>query len=129
MEKNYIVKSIELSFEGESAILHSFIDISQEKENEKLIVRSEKMNIAGQPAASIAHEIRNPLTAVKGFFQLMKQRNENEMYYTIIDDELSRIEQITSELLTLAKPHSENRRIHNIVQLIEEVKIIAYISS
>ncbi|MGG0740430.1 ATP-binding protein [Niallia taxi] len=123
-EKHYIIKSVELLFEGEPSILHSFLDISQEKENEKIIVRSEKMRVAGELAASIAHEIRNPLTAIKGFFQLMNREQENGMYYSVIDDEITRIEQITSELLTLAKPHTERREIHNIVHLIEGVIIL-----
>jgi two-component system, sporulation sensor kinase A len=124
-KKHFLVKSIDMIFEGESAIFHSLVDISQEKENEKLIVRSEKMNIAGELSASIAHELRNPLTAIKGFFQLLKgEGTENEMYYGVIESELSRIEQIASELLTLAKPHSESRKNHNIIQLIEDVKLL-----
>ncbi|CAG7614952.1 ATP-binding protein [Paenibacillus allorhizosphaerae] len=121
----YLVKSIDMIYEGEAAILHSFVDITHEKETEKRFIRSEKLNIAGELAAGIAHELRNPLTAIKGFFSMLKTTNERkEMYYTIIEDELSRIEQISSELLTLAKPHSDNRKIHNIVQLIHEVVIL-----
>lgn len=65
----YLVQSIDMIFEGETAILHSFVDITHEKENENLIIRSEKLNVAGELAAGIAHELRNPLTAIKGFFQ------------------------------------------------------------
>ncbi|MDF2606244.1 MAG: kinA 5 [Bacillales bacterium] len=123
--KIYLVKSIEMLFEEESAILHSFVDITQEKENETIILRSEKMNIAGQLAASIAHEIRNPLTSVKGFFKILKTGEvSKELYYKIIDDELSRIEQISNELLTLAKPHVDNRKEHNIGKIIEDVVVL-----
>lgn len=66
-KKYYVVKSIAILFEKEPAVLHSFVDITQEKENELLMIRSEKMNITGELAASIAHELRNPLTAIKGF--------------------------------------------------------------
>ncbi|MGG0716244.1 ATP-binding protein [Robertmurraya massiliosenegalensis] len=121
----YLVKSIVILFEGAPAILHTFVDITKEKENESLLIRSEKMNIAGELAASIAHELRNPLTSIKGFFHMLKNSGEEkELYYSIIEDELSRIEQISSELLSLAKPHSENRKSHNIVQIIEEVKLL-----
>ncbi|WP_078544828.1 ATP-binding protein [Litchfieldia alkalitelluris] len=125
LTKYYLVNSINLLFEDEEAILHAFVDVTQEKENEKLMIRSEKMTIAGELAASIAHELRNPLTAVKGFFQMMKQTEEKvELYYNVIDAELSRIEQIASELLTLAKPHTDDRKDYNIVQLVEEVKLL-----
>ncbi|GIN64122.1 hypothetical protein J27TS8_41150 [Robertmurraya siralis] len=121
----YLVKSITILFKSKPAILHAFVDITKEKENESLLIRAEKMNIAGELAASIAHELRNPLTSVKGFFRMLRDSGEGkELYYSIIEDELSRIEQISSELLTLAKPHSENRKSHNIVQIIEEVKLL-----
>lgn len=37
-----------------------------------IMIRSEKMNVAGQLAASLVHEIRNPLTSLKGFLQLLQ---------------------------------------------------------
>ncbi|OIJ12836.1 hypothetical protein BKP35_09700 [Anaerobacillus arseniciselenatis] len=124
-KKFYLVKSISLLFDRQEAFLHSFIDITQEKDNENLIIRSEKMNIAGELAASIAHELRNPLAAIKGFFHILKTSDEEkELYFNVIEDELSRIEQISSELLTLAKPHSEDRKVHNIIQLVNEVILL-----
>ncbi|WP_078410926.1 ATP-binding protein [Priestia abyssalis] len=123
--RQYLVKSIEITYEEEPAILHSFVDITHEKENEMLMIRSEKMNIVGELAASIAHELRNPLTAIKGFFHMLKATNEGEeLYYSVIEGELSRIEQISSELLTLAKPHSDNKRSYNIIQLIDDVIVL-----
>ncbi|CAG7600185.1 Adaptive-response sensory-kinase SasA [Paenibacillus solanacearum] len=122
---HYLIQSIETMYEGEAAILHSFVDITHEKESEKLILRSEKLNIAGELAAGIAHELRNPLTAIKGFFRMLKTSNDKkQLYYSVIEEELSRIEQISSELLSLAKPHSESRSDHNLVQLIREVAIL-----
>lgn len=121
----YLVYSIDLIYGEGMAKLHPFIDITQQKENEKLIIRSEKKTIAGELAASIAHELRNPLTAVKGFFHILKNTNEKkDLYFTVIEDELSRIEQIASELLTLAKPHSDNRKNYNLIQLVEDVKLL-----
>ena len=56
---------------------------------------------------------------------MLRTLNEDkEMYYNIIEIELSRIEQISSELLTLAKPNSDNRSSRNIVQIIDEVKML-----
>ncbi len=76
------------------------------------INRSEKLNTLGELAASIAHEIRNPLTVVKGFLQLMKEddeknKNENERYLSLILSELGRAEGIISDYLNFAKPQLE----------------------
>ncbi|WP_171654013.1 PAS domain-containing sensor histidine kinase [Paenibacillus foliorum] len=80
-------------------------DITDKKKAEELMIQSEKLSIAGQLAAGIAHEIRNPITAIKGFIQLMKSGvSEKKMYYDIITSEIERIEVILNELLILAKP-------------------------
>jgi two-component system, sporulation sensor kinase A len=81
-------------------------DITQRMEAEELALKSEKLTLAGQLAAGIAHEIRNPLTAIKGFLQLMENgfplRKE---HVQVMSSELMRIEVILNELLLLAKPH------------------------
>ncbi|MBD8068496.1 PAS domain S-box protein [Bacillus sp. PS06] len=80
-------------------------DITDRKNVEDLMLKSEKLSIAGQLAAGIAHEIRNPLTSIKGFLQLIQTHTkENENYFHIIFSELNRVELILSELLVLAKP-------------------------
>jgi signal transduction histidine kinase len=76
-----------------------------EKKSYELLQASEKLAIAGQMAAGIAHEIRNPLTALKGFLKLMRNGSEGKKeYFDIMDSELDRIELILSELLLLSKP-------------------------
>jgi signal transduction histidine kinase len=80
--------------------------VKMEKATEELILRSEKLSVVGQLAAGIAHEIRNPLTAIKGFFQLMQSHGSKKEYYDIVSEELKRIEMILTELLILAKPHA-----------------------
>ncbi|MCT2535755.1 ATP-binding protein [Aquibacillus koreensis] len=98
--------------------------IKLERRAENELLRSEQLTFAGQFAAGICHEIRNPLTTIKGFFQLLKEDNLNDMYYQVIEKELDRIQQITSELLLLAKPHSEEREHHNLAELVNEVIIL-----
>ena len=54
-------------------------------------------------AAGIAHEVRNPLTAVKGFLQLMDQSSKNE-YSQIAQSELDRAIHILNDLMSVSKP-------------------------
>ncbi|PLR66530.1 MULTISPECIES: ATP-binding protein [Bacillaceae] len=70
------------------------------------IIRTEKLNTLGELAASIAHEVRNPLTVVKGFLQLMEKekKNHNEEYLSLILSELGRAETILNDYLNFAKP-------------------------
>lgn len=86
-----------------AAAVVTFRDITELKHAREMVKRSEKLTLAGELAAGIAHEIRNPLTAIKGFIQLLKERLPSS-YYDIILAEIGRIELITGELLMLSKP-------------------------
>lgn len=87
-----------------NGIAVSFRDLTDRKQAEELMIQSEKLSIAGQLSAAIAHEIRNPITAIKGFLKLLQNSNEKQLYYEIVESEIARIELILSELLSLAKP-------------------------
>lgn len=94
------------TMDNEPAVQMIIRDISERKKNEELLINSEKLYIAGQLAAGIAHEIRNPLTSLKGFLQLIAAGRNNRTYYDIMNIELDRISDIVSELLMLAKPQA-----------------------
>lgn len=79
-------------------------DISERRKAEELILKSEKLSAVGQLAAGVAHEIRNPLTSIKGFVQLLQKEVTKQNYIDIIMSEINRIEEIIKEFLTLAKP-------------------------
>ncbi|MDE5415156.1 ATP-binding protein [Alkalihalobacillus sp. MEB203] len=105
-------------------VVVTFRDVTEEKQAEELMLKSEKLKLAGQLAAGISHEVRNPLTAIKGFFQLIKTTGMNDDYFKIIDDELSRIEDISGELLILAKPQTNTYQDNELHQLIKEVVLL-----
>ncbi len=94
-------------------------DISERKKSEELLLQSEKLSIVGELAAGVAHEIRNPLTTIKGFVQLYKAENSSIKYNDLLLSELERIENITSELLTLGKPQAIQMNRINVRKLIE----------
>lgn len=110
-------------FEGKEAILSIGKDITDKKEQtESLLQKSEKLALVGQLAAGIAHEIRNPLTAIKGFIQLSReQKDHQQKYLNIVSKELERIELIVGEFLVLAKPNVVKFQVKDIKPLLEDV--------
>nr|WP_280922009.1 MULTISPECIES: PAS domain-containing sensor histidine kinase [unclassified Paenibacillus] len=91
---------------GEAVIQSVFRDVTERKQAEEFMRRSEKLSLVGQMAAGVAHEIRNPLTSIKGFSQLLKEKNDSYRdYYEIMISELDRINEIVNEFMYLAKPN------------------------
>ncbi|MBD8031556.1 MULTISPECIES: two-component system sensor histidine kinase NtrB [Solibacillus] len=98
-------------------------DISYIKENENLILQSEKLKLVGELAAGVAHEIRNPMTVISGYVQMMNE-NPNSPYYEytkLIQSETERIELILSEFLVLSKPQPNQFIPINLVEALTEV--------
>lgn len=74
------------------------------------IQRTETMNALSELAATVAHEIRNPLTVVRGFMQLLNERQTDETdrkYMKMMIDELDSAESIINNFLSLSKPQRE----------------------
>jgi PAS domain S-box-containing protein len=98
------------------------IHVSDHVEAENIIVESEKLKVAGQLAAGIAHEIKNPLTSLKGFIQLMRAEEvPTKKYLEIMEDEIHRLDVISNELLVLAKPHKNRVNVDNLTRIVQEV--------
>lgn len=98
-------------------------DITLLKDAEQRLVQSEKLSVIGELSAGIAHEIRNPLTAIKGFLQLLKMEKmfANNKYLEIMESEIKRIELITSEFMVLSSPKVKNYVKSNVCQLADDV--------
>ncbi|UIO41214.1 two-component sensor histidine kinase [Brevibacillus brevis] len=92
----------------------------------KQVERSEKLNLISELAASVAHEVRNPLTVVRGFVQLLREETnpKNVEYIRLVLNELDRAEFIISDYLNLAKPHSETLERLEIAHTVKEVTAI-----
>ncbi len=98
-------------------------DVTQQQKLDELMIRSDKLSVLGELAAGIAHEIRNPLTSLKGFIQLIQSVTENkyEDYCNIMLDELERVNGIVGEFLMLAKPQHAALSLQNPIQLMKDV--------
>ncbi len=92
--------------DGTQLFLMQLLDITKRKVAEEEIARLDRLNLVGELAASIAHEVRNPMTTVRGFLQILKRRNtlhENGEYFDLMISELDRANGILSEFLSIAK--------------------------
>ncbi|WP_442599270.1 PAS domain S-box protein [Neobacillus sp. D3-1R] len=97
-------------------------DVTEKIEMEKRLRKSDTLNVIGELAAGIAHEIRNPMTALKGFIQLLQgeMREDRSMYFQVILSELNRIDSIINEFLILAKPQVVKYSKVDIVQIMRD---------
>lgn len=91
---------------------------------EKEIMRLEQLNIIGQMSAGIGHEVRNALTTVHGFLQILRnkeQDNKNKDYYEIMISEMERANNIISEFLVFANTRPVKFEKQNLNKLIEKM--------
>ncbi|HZG83332.1 ATP-binding protein [Paenibacillus sp.] len=95
-------------------------DISELKRNRERLQHSEKLAAIGELAAGIAHEIRNPLTTLRGFLQLI-HRSGSAKYSDIMLSEVDRIHTIANELLLLGKPQAYSLERKPIASLLEAI--------
>ncbi|WP_056827500.1 ATP-binding protein [Psychrobacillus sp. FJAT-21963] len=81
-------------------------DESEKMKMKKRLDHTESLSTLGQLAASIAHEIRNPMTSLKGFTQLLYStaNDDGKRYLSVINDEINRMEEILTEFLEVSKP-------------------------
>ncbi|WAH37300.1 two-component system sensor histidine kinase NtrB [Alicyclobacillus dauci] len=102
-------------------------DIGNFSALEQQTQRIEKMATVGKMAAGIAHEIRNPLTTVKGFLQVLENRlhdglmDEEIEYVQVMMNEIERVNALVAELLLLSKPHKLEWKTFSLQELFEEI--------
>ncbi|ARA84879.1 ATP-binding protein [Bacillus paralicheniformis] len=100
-------------------------DITNQKRSEKMLMKSEMLSAVGQLAAGIAHEIRNPLTSLKGFLQLMIQSKKYQKDYAeVMMSEFIRLEAIINEFLVLAKTKSTTFDPVQVNSIVEDVCMV-----
>jgi len=101
-----------------------FRDITVLKRQQLEYARLERLNLIGQLAAGISHEIRNPLTTVKGFLQMFGSRSKYEQdkeYLELMVSEIDRANEIITDFLSMAKANLDNIKLKNINKVINRV--------
>ena len=85
-----------------------FKDLTEVRLLKQEVVRSQRLATVGRLAAGIAHEIRNPLSSIKGFATYFKERYqekpEDQQVSNIMIQEVDRLNKVVGQLLDFAKP-------------------------
>ncbi|OMF37358.1 PAS domain-containing sensor histidine kinase [Paenibacillus sp. FSL H8-0548] len=100
-------------------------NITSRKQTEEIIRRSEKLSVVGQIAAGVAHEVRNPLTTLRGFVQLQKQTGTlSPAHLEVMLGELDQINMIVSEFLVFAKPQANHYQPIDVLGLVSDIMLL-----
>ncbi|NEU30807.1 GHKL domain-containing protein [bacterium LRH843] len=93
-------------------VIASVTEMARSKKQDAIIQNVDKLAMVGELAAGIAHEIKNPLTSLKGFTQMIHENLINQdlkPYVNIMLQELERINTIVNEFMLIAKPNQNIR--------------------
>ncbi|MGF3104620.1 ATP-binding protein [Rossellomorea sp. DUT-2] len=89
----------------------------------KELIKAEKFNVVSELAASVAHEIRNPMTTVRGFMQLLQRETltkEQKSFIDISIKELDHAQDVINQYLSLAKPQTEEYEVFSLTDTLNE---------
>ncbi|MBN2327592.1 MAG: PAS domain-containing protein [Candidatus Omnitrophica bacterium] len=107
---------------GTTCLLH---DLTVERLLEEKARRSDRLAALGELAAGVAHEMRNPLTTVRGYLQILPQFKDDEDFIQEFSDnlirEIDRLTRLTDDLLNMAKPIAPERKPEQLSALVVEV--------
>lgn|GEM_PF-2811887 len=134
LEKRYIHKNgnyiwtrttVVLS-KGYNEVTIAFVeDITEQKSYREQMIKLDRLNLIGEMAAGISHEVRNPMAAVRGFLQILQTKKDlshYDHYFTTMIEELDRANHIISEFLSIGRNTPTNMKEEDLNSIIESLK-------
>lgn len=115
-------------FKNADGVITNFLKISEDITEKKSLqiemARLDRLNLVGEMAAAIGHEVRNPMTTVRGFLQLLGKKelySAEKEYFTLMIDELDRANSIITEFLSLARNKTVEKKMNNLNSIINSI--------
>lgn len=104
-----------------------FTDYSIERLLEQQARRQDRLTALGELAAGVAHEMRNPLTTVRGYLQILPDNKDDDEFIHEFSDnlirEIDRLTRLTENLLNMAKPISPERSLVTLPAIVDSVTL------
>ncbi|MGE5453711.1 MAG: PAS domain S-box protein [Methylocystaceae bacterium] len=105
------------------------VDLTERKRMEQEVLRLDRLRVVGEMAAGIAHEIRNPMTTVRGFLQMMMEKTDLSPYceyFDVMIEELDSANSIIGEFLSLAKDNTVDLQVQSLNHVIDALAPLLY---
>lgn len=109
--------------DGQKCKLVAILDITDLRKMELEMTRLDRLNLVGEMAASIGHEIRNPMTTVRGYLQILREKKEYVQEIECFDlmiEELDSANLIITEFLALSKNKMVDMKLSNLNAIIRK---------
>ncbi|HEI2544676.1 TPA: two-component system sensor histidine kinase AtoS [Escherichia coli] len=104
-----------------------FSDLTARKETQRRMAQAERLATLGELMAGVAHEVRNPLTAIRGYVQILRQQTTDPIhqeYLSVVLKEIDSINKVIQQLLDFSRPrHSQWQQV-SLNALIEETLVL-----
>ncbi|EFB2826328.1 two-component system sensor histidine kinase AtoS [Escherichia sp. 93.0816] len=104
-----------------------FSDLTARKETQRRMAQAERLATLGELMAGVAHEVRNPLTAIRGYVQILRQQTTDPIhqeYLSVVLKEIDSINKVIQQLLDFSRPrHSQWQQV-SLNALVEETLVL-----
>lgn len=104
-----------------------FSDLTARKETQRRLAQTERLATLGELMAGVAHEVRNPLTAIRGYVQIIRQQTtlpEHQEYLSVVLNEIDSINRVIQQLLDFSRPRRSKWQQVQLNTLIAETLIL-----
>ncbi len=122
--RTLLVSAEQIDLAAGHCALVAMTDITERKQWEREMLRLDRLNLLAEMAAGISHEVRNPLTTIRGFLQMLKTKPDCQSYngyYDLMIEELDRANSIITEFLSIGRNNLVEQKIQSLNTLIKAI--------